>query len=221
MSDAVNGITGVVNASKFGINDYALALANGGATAAALGVELSDFNSLLTGISPSFTSGATAGTAMKNMLLRLSPATNKAEEAMMSLGLITEDGANVFYNADGTMKSMSQVAAILSGSLSGLTEQQKATTLKTIFGNDAMEAVLATMTAGAPLYEDAATAAAELGLSFDEATAFIEAGGNSIALASLQMQQVDAADSAATRVDNLAGAMDILGGIIEGVKSRS
>ena len=91
MAQAVNGITGVTIASKFGINDYALALAQGGGVAAAVGVSFDDFNTTIAAISPYFGSGSDAGTSFKTFLQRLVPASGAATTAMKELGLITDD----------------------------------------------------------------------------------------------------------------------------------
>lgn len=189
MIDVVDGISAVTSSSKFDINDYALALANGGATAETAGVSLADFNTTIAAISPSFSSGMTAGTSFKNFLLRLVPSTDSASAAMQVLGLITEDGANAFFRADGSMRDMAEVAGILQRALSGLSEQQQSQALRTIFGNDAMGAAIALAKVGQ-----------------DEFTRLSET-----------MAQVDAGAAAATRVDNLAGALDILDGVIESV----
>lgn len=87
MMTAVNGITGVTVASKFGINDYRLALSQAGGVAAATGVNFDDFNTSITGISNYFASGSDAGTSFKTMLLRLVPTTSAAEAAMGELEL--------------------------------------------------------------------------------------------------------------------------------------
>ena len=97
MGKAVDGITSVTVNSKFGINDYALALAQGGGVAASVGVTFDDFNATIAGISPLFKSGSDAGTSLKTMLLRLNPQTDKAAEAMEKLGLVTEEGTSAFF----------------------------------------------------------------------------------------------------------------------------
>lgn len=91
MMTAVNGITGVTVASKFGINDYRLALSQAGGVASAAGVEFGDFNTTITGISSYFASGSDAGTSFKTMLLRLVPTTANAAEAMNSLDLTSNN----------------------------------------------------------------------------------------------------------------------------------
>ncbi len=91
MGAVVDGITAVTNMSKFSIDDYALALAQGGGVASSVGVEFDDFNTTIAAISPLFASGSDAGTALKTMLLRLAPSTAPATEAMGELGLMTFD----------------------------------------------------------------------------------------------------------------------------------
>lgn len=87
----VNSITGTTNISKFGIEDYALAMAQGGGAASAFGVSLEDFNGAIAAISPLFQSGSDAGTSYKTFLQRLVPASKNAYFAMMDLGLITKE----------------------------------------------------------------------------------------------------------------------------------
>ena len=115
MGAAVDGISGVTNASKFDLGDYALALSQGGAAAAVAGLELEDFNASITAISPYFASGSDAGTSFKTMLQRLIPQSNEAADAMQALGL-------EFFNADGTMKGMTEIAGELNQALYGQVE---------------------------------------------------------------------------------------------------
>lgn len=188
LEQVIDGITGVVNNSKFTMNDFALALAQGGGVAATVGVEFDDFTTTIAAISPLFASGSDAGTSFKTMLLRLVPASDPAAEAMKELGIITEDGSNAFFDAEGNLKSMAEISGVLNGALEGLTEEQKNNYLATIFGTDAMRA-----------------AAGIAGLTAEEFTELSE----NVNLSGQAFQ------SAATRVDNVKGAIDILGGIFE------
>lgn len=192
MAKAVNGITGVTIASKFGINDYALALAQGGGVASAVGVSFDDFNTTIAAISPYFSSGSDAGTSFKTFLQRMIPASNEATSAMTALGLITADGANQFFDASGNMRSMSEISAMLGGALAGLTEEQKTNYLSTIFGADAMRAAVAIAESGSG--------------QFDAMAASIAA--------------VNAETSAATRMDTLAGQWEILQGVLDGILTQ-
>lgn len=187
MNQAVNGILATTQASKFSFEDYALALAQGGGVAATVGVEFDDFNATIAAISPLFASGSDAGTSLKVMLQNLVPKSNDAEDAMRALGIITEDGSNRFFDANGNLKSMAEIADILNAALGGLSEEQKNQALSTIFGTDAMRA-----------------AAAMANYTDDEFLAL-----------KATMGKTDAEQAAATRMDTLAGKWDIFRGIID------
>ena len=187
MDAAVNGIVATTQASKFGFEDYALALAQGGGVAATVGVNFDDFNATIAAISPLFASGSDAGTSFKTMLSSMIPKSNDAKDAMMQLGIITADGKNQFFDAAGNMKSMSEIAGILNKSLSGLSDEQKNQALSTIFGSDAMRA-----------------AAALAGFTDKE---FLDLKAT--------MKNVDAETAAATRMNTLGGQIEILRGIVD------
>ena len=190
LGQVADGVTAVLVQSKFEVNDYALALAQAGGVAAAVGVSFDDFNATLVAIAPYFASGSDAGTSYKTMLQRLIPTTNNAKDAMAALGLITENGANAFFDSQGNMRDMAEVAGILHGALSGLSEQQRLQALSTIFGTDAMRA-----------------AAAMSQFTEDQFR-------NLMAV----MANTSAAEIAAQRMENFSGAMDILRGVVEGLQ---
>lgn len=106
MATAVNGISSVTTNSKFDINDYALALQQGGGVASAVGVSFEDFNTTIAAISPLFGSGSDAGTSFKTMLSSMNPKSKEAAQWMDKLGIS-------FYDAQGNMKSMSEIATEL------------------------------------------------------------------------------------------------------------
>lgn len=194
IGQVINGITGVTVAGKFGIDDYRHALAQAGGVAGTVGVELADFNTVIAGISPLFASGSDAGTSFKTFLMRLPGDTGPAAEKMRELGLITADGTNKFYDASGSLKSMEEISVILNGALGGLSEQQKTTALSAIFGADAMRAAAGIM----GLAEKSADGTS---------TKFAELAGN--------IAKISAADQAAERLNNFAGASEELKGSLE------
>lgn len=220
MITAVDGITSVVTNSKFSVNDYALALAQGGGVAATAGVEFADFNTTIAAISPLFASGSDAGTSFKTMLQRMANPTGKAIDAMMELGLVTEDGKNQFYDAEGSMRSMSEIAGILAAATANLTEEQKAQALSTIFGSDAIRAASGLALAGADANLTAAQAAEIFGVSMEEAARMVENGINQFDVLQATMGNTSAADAAATRMDNLAGSLEILEGVVDAIKIK-
>lgn len=187
MTRAINGITAVTVASQFDIEDYELALAQAGGTARAAGVEFDDFNTAIAAISPMFASGSDAGTSFKTLLQRLVPVSGPAAEALQRLGIITEDGANKFFDASGHMRSMAEVAQVLQDAMRGLSEQEAIDLFTQAFGTDAQRAAFA-------LAQTGATGFAQLAAS---------------------MREVDAAAQAATRLDNLSGDLQQLQGSLE------
>lgn len=189
MGRAVDGIVGVTNASKFSIDDYALAIAQAGGVAGSVGVSFDDFNAAIAATSPSFASGSDAGTSFKTFLQRLVPQTDKAEDALNRLGLQAGgDGvAGAFFTADGAMRPMSEIAENLQNAFDGLSESQKIEAASTIFGTDAMRTALA----------------------------LAEGGGEIIDKMKGIIGNTSAEEAAKTRMDTLAGAWEVFMGVVE------
>jgi TP901 family phage tail tape measure protein len=190
MIDAVDGITSVTTNSKFTIDDYALAIAQGGGVASSAGVSFEDFNAYVAATAQYFKSGSDSGTAFKTFLMRLNPQTKEAGALMQSLGLLTADGANAFFDSNGQMKDMAEIAGILNKTFAGMTEQQRLNTLTTLFGTDAYRSAYGLMQ-----------------LTEEE-------------FRSLQatMAKTDATKAAAVRMDNLAGDMEIFQGVVDSLR---
>lgn len=138
----VDQITGAVNESKLSFEDFAAASGQSGGVAAALGVTFQDFNAVLAGTSSLFASGSDAGTSFKTFLTTLTPKSNEAAAAMKAYGLS-------FFEANGSLKSMAEVAEELRTKLGGLNDQAKTQVLKDIFGTDAMRTAIGLMNQGA------------------------------------------------------------------------
>lgn len=147
-------ITGATVNSKFGIDDFQNAMAQAGGVAGAVGVSFDDFATTVAAISPSFASGADAGTSLKTMLTRLVPETANAEAMMRKLGIITADGTNQFFTASGEMKSMSDIAGVMQNAFAGLSEAQRIQAAKTLFGTDAMRAGLQIAETGSVKFDE-------------------------------------------------------------------
>lgn len=187
MVKAVDGITSVTTNSKMDINDYALAIAQGGGVAASAGVSFNDFNTYLAGTASLFKSGSDSGTAFKTFLMRLVPQTKEATSLMKELGLMTEDGASAFFDSKGQMRDMAEIAGILNKTFAGMTEQQRLNTLTTLFGTDAYRSAYGLMQMTEEEFRNL------------QAT----------------MAKTDATKAAAMRMDNLAGDMEIFQGVVD------
>lgn len=91
----IDGVTGVVNKSKFDLNDYFLALSNGAAIlSGGINGSFEDFNTTITLVSNAFNTGRRAGTGFSQFVVRLPGITEKARERMAQYGIIVEDTAD-------------------------------------------------------------------------------------------------------------------------------
>lgn len=180
-------VAGAANASAIDVNDFKFSLSAAGAVAATVGLGFKDTAVAIAELGQAGLKGSDAGTSLKTFLLGLTPSSKSATTAMKELGLITAAGANQFFDAAGKVKSMAEIQGVLQKATAGLTEQQKLSTLQTIFGTDAIRAAAV--------------------LSKDGAAGFTEMAA--------AMDKVSAADVAKTRLDNLNGSIEALKGSLE------
>jgi TP901 family phage tail tape measure protein len=141
LPNIVDGIVGVLLKSKFGFDDYRLAIGQAGGAAGALGVSLKDFNASLAATSSSFVSGTDAGTSFKQFLVSLVPQSKQAATLMEELGL-------EFFDAAGKMKPLPAIADELQQKLGNLSQEDLTESVKKIFGVDAMRTALGLMREG-------------------------------------------------------------------------
>jgi trimeric autotransporter adhesin len=141
-------LASAANASTVGVEDLALGLANAGGTAKTAGVSFEDLVQTMALIAPNFSSASDAGTSLKTFISRLIPTTENATEAMVGLGLATEDGKSKFFDATGTFIGMEDAARLLQSATADLSEEEKLLAFNTIFGSDAIRAAAAIANAG-------------------------------------------------------------------------
>lgn len=186
-SRVANVMAGAANASTASVEEMAEAMKYAGPVASAMGLSLEDTATALAVFHQNGIKGSMAGTAMRAILTNIQPTTERATDAMKELGLITADGANTFFDAQGKIKPMEQVIGQLTTAFSTLNPAQQAAAAEAIFGDRAMAALISTVRGGPELFNQ-----------------FGEAIG-----------KTSAADVAKTRMDNLAGSLKILRGSIE------
>lgn len=153
LTHSTDMLTKAANASSVDVHELSLGIFNAQGIAKTAGVSFDDLTTTLAALSPRFASSSEAGNSLKNVISRLQPTTDKAAQYMLDLGLITEEGGNKFFDAQGKFVGFQQTAEILKTSLVGLTEQQKTQYLQQIFGNDAMNAAAALADLGAAGYD--------------------------------------------------------------------
>lgn len=239
LNTVVNGVTSTTIASKFGINDYRLALAAAGGVAATVGVEFDDFNAVIATISPSFSSGSDAGTSFKTFLQRLVPQSNEARDAMRDLGLFTGLSKKEFADAqDKIFKYQDELAKL---SPTSKNYEERAQALK-----DKITVLQGTLIQGSNAFFDAngnMKSMAEIsgilntalgGLSEEQknealstifgtdamraAAAMADTGKVKFESLKATMAKTDAEQQAATRMNTLKGVIEILSGVFETLK---
>lgn len=180
-------IAGAANASAISVGEFGTSMSQVGAVANLVGLSFEDTAVAIAEMGNAGIKGSDAGTSLKTMLMNLQPTTERQATLFKELGLITEDGANQFFNAEGKIKSLAEIQELLRQKTKDMTEEQKLLTLETLFGADAVRAAAILSKEGAAGFNDMAAA----------------------------MSKVTAAEVAATRMDNLKGSLEELKGSFE------
>lgn len=186
-SRMVDILAGAANASIADITDLGVSLKYVGGIASQNNQSFEDTSTALALLANAGIRGSTAGTSLRQMLVSLPGVTVPAKNALKTMGIITADGANRFYDLHGNLKPLPQVFQILKDSLKGFNNQQKTTLLRQLFNNRAIGA----------------------------AVELTDQGAKGFRKMWKEMSKVKAAEVAAERLDNLSGDLEILRGNIE------
>lgn len=169
------------NASASDVSTLSAALAQGGSAASQLGIPLNDTVTALALFSNYGIQGSDAGTSLKTMLMSLSNPSAEAASLMQELGIAA-------FDASGNFVGMEQLSGQLQTALGGLTKEQQAQALATIFGSDASRVANVLMQEGAEGYAE---------------------------MAEQVNKQGAAGEMARAKMDNLNGAIEQLKGSLE------
>jgi TP901 family phage tail tape measure protein len=180
-------LAGAANASSVDVQDLGVSFKYVGGIAASLGLSFADTNTALAELGNYGIKGSTAGTSLRQVLVALSGPTKKSKEALMELGIATEDGGNKFYTAAGKLKPFPDIISTLGDSLDGLNAKEKYDILSQIFPIRAMPTILN----------------------------LLKEGKDGFQAMSDTIEGSTAAEVAAKRLDNLSGDIEILKGNIE------
>jgi len=124
-----------------GVTDMGQALKYAAPPAKALGVSLEEVSAAIGIMSNAGIKGESAGTALRGALTKLSSPSKEAATMMKDLGI------NAF-DSNGKMLPLSQVVGNLQDKMKGLTDEQKANAIATIFGQESMSGMLTLIQAG-------------------------------------------------------------------------
>lgn len=175
-------LAGAANASIVDIDDLGVSLKYVGGVAASISLPIEDVIDALSLLGKAGIRGSTAGTSLRQILVSLTGTSKKASKLLKELGIITKDGANQFFDAQGKAKPLAEIFQILQDKTKGLTEAQRLAAFKTIFNNRALAA----------------------------ANILAREGAKGFAEMNKEVSKTTAADVAAKRLDNLSGDVERL-----------
>lgn len=176
-AEVANILTGAANSSTLSLGDLSSSLKYVGGAANELGVSLPDTVAALDLLAKAGISGSMGGTELRQIMVSLSAPTAAATKEMKSLGLVTKNNTNLFFDQQGNLKDLGTVFQLLQSKLAGMTAEQQAAALKTLFNNRAISA----------------------------AAILTNQGAAGFANMNAQIAKTSAASTAAAQMDNLAG----------------
>lgn len=180
-------LAGAANASIVDIDDLGVSLKYVGGVAASISLPIEDTIDAISLLGKAGIRGSTAGTSLRQILVSLTGTSLKAQKVLKNLGIITADGANKFFDAQGKAKPLAEIFQILQDHTEGLTEAQRLSAFKTIFNNRALAA----------------------------AAILSREGASGFAAMRAEISKTTAADVAAKRLDNLSGDVERLKSSLE------
>jgi len=189
-----------------GVSDMGQALKYAAPPAKALGLSMEEVSAAIGLMSNAGIKGESAGTALRGALTKLASPSKEAATMMKDLGI------NAF-DSNGKMLPLSQVLGILQGKMKGLTDEQKANAIATIFGQESMSGMLALIQAGPEKldqltkgFKNSDGAAADMAATMqDNAKASIEQMFGSLETAGIKLEQ-----SFAPTIKKVADSVGIL-----------
>ena len=137
----VDALVGMTLETPATMSDLAESMKYVAPIAAGLGVSIEDVSGMMGVLAGSGMRGSMAGTALRQSFLNLSAPTSEAQELMKGLGIEV-------FDASGTLKSMPDVVGQVKDGLKGMSDQQKLSTIETVFGARATTAWLTLVEAG-------------------------------------------------------------------------
>lgn len=129
------------NQSAASVLDMNYALKYAAGPAHALGISLEELSASVGIMVDAGSTGESAGTALRASMLRLVKPPKEAAKALDKLGVTTTD-------SNGKMKPLAQLMEELQKGMSGYTDAQKASTMASVFGTEAVSGMLNLMNAG-------------------------------------------------------------------------
>lgn len=124
---------GAANASSISLQDIGASMTYIGPVAAGMGISIQNVTATIAELGNQGIKGSAAGTALRSMLVSIASPSKEAAQTIEDLGL-------QFFDSQGKVKDFAGISEELKVKLAGLTDQQRANALATIFGKEALSA---------------------------------------------------------------------------------
>lgn len=121
------------NSSAVTVDDLGESMKYIGPIANSMGLSVEEVTAALAELGDQGIKGSQAGTSLRSILSSLAKPSQQAADTIKDLGL-------QFFDSSGKMKSLAGISGELHDKLAGLTDQQRANALVTLFGNEALAA---------------------------------------------------------------------------------
>lgn len=142
------------NKAQGEVSDFGNALKFVGPVAASMNVSLDETVGTLATFAQNGILGEMSGTSLRGVLASLTSPSKQATDELRKLGIVTEDGSNKLFDAQGKFLGLANLAGQLSEATANLTDEQKANALGVIFGNRGVTAANILIKEGAAGVED-------------------------------------------------------------------
>ncbi|WP_414656759.1 phage tail tape measure protein [Deinococcus sp. VB343] len=127
-------ISAAVNNTTISMDNLKDGIAAGGAMAKSFGVDFREYLAMLSIGTDAMLSASDAGTSLKTMFMALTPNSEQAAKVMDKLGFSA-------FDANGKFIGMEAVIGKLAEATRGMSDEQRAMTLETVFGADAVRMI--------------------------------------------------------------------------------
>lgn len=121
------------NSSAVTVTDLGESLKYIGPIANSMGLSIEDVTAALAELGDQGIKSSQAGTSLRGIIASIAKPSQQAADVIKDLGL-------QFFDASGKMKDLGGISGELHDKLAGLTDQQRANALVTLFGNEALSA---------------------------------------------------------------------------------
>jgi TP901 family phage tail tape measure protein len=152
------------NASQAELGDLAAGMQQSATVAKQFELGLQDTVTALALFANNGIKGSDAGTSLKTMLISLAKPSKESAEAMKDIGFEA-------YNAEGKFVGLEEMSKRLKKATEGLTDEQKQSTLATIFGTDAFRAAAVLADNAGDSYTRMSNSVGKVGAAQEAATA--------------------------------------------------